>query len=77
MLNCRDPLFGGGTRPNTLAGAARLVDSSNGRSGFFVALKSKLTFSGNRTSGASSEYGSRISKDQLSSVDVRFGLCAA
>jgi len=42
MLNCRDPLFGGGSNPNTMAGASRLAD---GPTSVMSLLKSKLGIS--------------------------------
>ena len=41
MLNCRDPLFGGGSNPNTMAGASRLAD---GPTSVMSLIKSKLGF---------------------------------
>ncbi|KAF8301476.1 hypothetical protein DL93DRAFT_502485 [Clavulina sp. PMI_390] len=49
MLNCRDPLFGGGSNPNTLAGASRLAD---GPTTLMSLLKSKLGLS-SRSGGQS------------------------
>jgi hypothetical protein len=65
MLNCRDPLFGGGSKPNTLAGAARLADEPPT---VFSLLKSKFTFGS--SSGGSVELNSR---DQFASLDRAYG----
>ena len=62
MLNCRDPLFGGGSNPNTMAGAARLSD---GPTTFMSMLKSK--FSGSR--GSTTEV-SVTTRDQFGSYQV-------
>jgi hypothetical protein len=66
MLNCRDPLFGGGSNPNTLAGAARLSDEPHT---IFSFLKSKFPF------GSSSSRGtvSLNSRDQFASLDRAYG----
>jgi hypothetical protein len=52
MLNCRDPLFGGGSNPNTMAGASRLSD---GPTSVMSLIKSKLGLSsrGNGNGGMS------------------------
>jgi hypothetical protein len=66
MLNCRDPLFGGGSKPDTLAGAARLSDEPNT---VFSFIKSKFPF------GSSSSRGtvSLNSRDQFTSLDRAYG----
>lgn len=66
MLNCRDPLFGGGSNPDTLAGAARLSDEPNT---IFSFIKSRFPF------GSSSSRGtvSLNSRDQFTSLDRAYG----
>ena len=66
MLNCRDPLFGGGSNPNTLAGAARLSDEPQT---VFSFIKSKFPFGSNSTRGTVS----LNSRDQFASLDRAYG----
>src|SRR5258708_615680 len=67
MLNGRDPLFGGGSKPDTMAGASRLSDPETG-SGFFHSIKTRLAFvAGGRSSSSSghTQLDSRLSKSDL------------
>lgn len=67
MLNCRDPLFGGGSNPNTLAGAARLGEPAT----VFSLIKSKFSFgAGEGRSRGSVSWNSR---DQFASLDRAYG----
>lgn len=63
MLNCRDPLFGGGSSPNTMAGAARLSDEPVT---LMSLIKQKLSF-GSTSSRGSVSYGG--SRDQFTSME--------
>lgn len=67
MLNCRDPLFGGGSNPNTMAGAARLSEPNT----VLSILKSKFSLSSRQSRGGSVSYGS--SRDQFASLDRAYG----
>ncbi|KAF8309126.1 hypothetical protein DL93DRAFT_1784078 [Clavulina sp. PMI_390] len=70
MLNCRDAMFGGGSAPNTLAGAARLSEPHTVMS----LLKSKLSFGKTSTPGSQSRGSiSYASREQFASLDRAYG----
>ena len=71
MLNCRDPLFGGGSNPNTMAGASRLADDGPYTSVMSL-IKSKLGLS-SRSSG-NGVRSSLASHEQYSLNRVCFSL---
>lgn len=70
MLNGRDQLFGGGSKPDTMAGASRLSEPDTG-SGILHSIKTKLAFvagvSGRRSSPSSghTHLDSHLSKSDL------------
>lgn len=65
MLNCRDPLFGGGSNPNTMAGASRLAD---GPTTVMSLIKSKFGFSSSNRGATTLD-----SRDQFSHNRSSFG----